>query len=206
VLLLLIVCFVPRRHVLKAMAAAAASVILRIHTVVSGGNLVGAFMLPVCRMDGFMLGGIIAILYSTDQLSWVGARVLDGLIILCSVAFVAMTCCDVNLFGRFAITFGFAFYAFFFGAIVARVVKGGSFGILSSGPLAWVGTVSYFVYLAHLPILYATSFVPCGAIPNLLMTSVIVFGAAAISWRWMEKPLTARGRSVNAALGGSQAS
>ena len=203
VLLLLIVCFVPRRHVLKAMAAAAAvSVVLRIHTVVSWGNLIGAFMLPVCRMDGFMLGGIIAILYSTDQLSWVGARVLDGLIILCSVAFVAMTCCDVNLFGRFAITFGFAFYAFFFGAIVARVVKGGSFGILSSGPLAWVGTVSYFVYLAHLPILYATSFVPSGAILNLVMTSCIVFGAAAISWRWMEKPLIARGKSINAAFEG----
>ena len=200
-LLWAIVCLVPGRHVLKAMAAAAAaSLALRIYTVMTGGDLYGAFMFPPCRMDGFMLGGIVALLHSRGQLSWVSTRALNGVIALCSLAFVAMTCGDVNLYGGFAITFGYAFYAAFFAAIVLRVAMGGSFGFLARGPLAYVGTVSYFVYLVHFPVVYAMSRVPCGAVLNLLMTLGIVLGGATISWFWLEKPLIARGKSLAAAL------
>jgi peptidoglycan/LPS O-acetylase OafA/YrhL len=200
VLIFLIISFVSKRHILKTMAAVATvSVGLRIFTVLSGGDLVGAFMLPVYRMDGFMLGCIVALLYSRGQLAWVSARVLNWFIALCTVGFVAMTYSDVNLFGPFAITFGYAFYAVFFAAVLTRVVIGGDFSFLARGPLAYLGNVSYFVYLAQFPIAYAMSYVPGNVVLNLAMTLGIVLGAATLSWRWMEKPLIERGRSLNAA-------
>jgi peptidoglycan/LPS O-acetylase OafA/YrhL len=201
VLLLLMVCFIPKGRVPWAMAAAAAtSLVLRARIGLSGGDLIEAYMLPVCRMDAFMLGGVIAYLHSNGVLSRVNVRVLDGVIVLFALLSLVMTCEDVNIYGRFAVTVGYAFYAAFFGAIVARAARGGNFGFLARGPLAYVGTVSYFVYLAHFPIVYAMSFVPLGAVLNLLVTSCIVLGAAAVSWRWMEKPLIDRGKSLNASL------
>jgi peptidoglycan/LPS O-acetylase OafA/YrhL len=201
ILIFLIICFVPQRHVLKAMAMSAVlSVGLRIYTVLSAGDLVGAFMLPVYRMDGFMLGGIIALLYSADRLKWASVRALNWAIGLCSLGFAAMTYVDVNLFGPFAVACGYAFYAAFFSAVLIRVIKGDNFGFLARGPLALVGTVSYFVYLTQFPIIYAMSFVPCNVILNLVMSLGIVLGAAAVSWRWMEKPLIERGKILNASL------
>jgi peptidoglycan/LPS O-acetylase OafA/YrhL len=203
VLMFLIVCFVPRKHVLKAMAACAAvSVGLRAYAVASGGDLIGAFMLPVYRMDGFMLGGIIALLHSGGRLGWASIRGLDWAVGLCAIVFVAMTYSDVNLFGPFAVACGYAFYAVFFSAILMRVIKGGDFGFLARGPLAYVGTISYFVYLAQYPIVYAMSKVPCNVVLNLAMTFGILLGAASASWRWMEKPLIVRGRSLNASFDG----
>jgi peptidoglycan/LPS O-acetylase OafA/YrhL len=202
VVLLFIVCFVPKRHVLKAMAAvAASSLVLRATIAAAGGDLYGASMLPVCRMDGFMLGSIIAFLHEGGRLARVNTRMLDWAIALSVLTFFAMTYDDANLFGRYTLIFGYAFYAAFFGAIVARVVLGGNFGFLEKGPLAYVGTVSYFVYLAHLPIIYAMSFVPVGAVLNLVITLVVVLGAAAVSWHWLEKPLIDRGKALNAAIG-----
>ena len=201
VLIFLIIAFVPKRHVLKVMAAVAATSIgLRIYTVLTGGDLIGAFMLPVYRMDGFMLGCIISLLYSSGKLEWVRARVLNWLIALCGIGFAAMTYSDVNLYGPFAITFGYAFYAIFFAAVLTRVVRGGDFGLLARGPLAFVGKVSYFVYLAQFPIVYAMSYVPSNVALNLVMTLGAVLGAAALSWHFMEKPLIERGRAINSAL------
>jgi peptidoglycan/LPS O-acetylase OafA/YrhL len=204
VVLLLMVCIIPRERVAIAMAAAAVtSILLRVAVAVTGGDSIEAnieaYMLPVCRMDAFMLGAIIASLHERDRLAWVSIRALDVSIALFAVVFVLMTYEDVNLFGRFAVIIGYAYYAVFFGAVVARVAKGGTFGFLERGPLAYLGTVSYFIYLAHLPIIYAMSFVPVGALMNLILTSGIVIGAAAISWRWFEKPLIDRGKALNAA-------
>ncbi len=58
-LLLLMVCFIPRRHIFKAKVAAAAN---QPHPEnldryrgrrPDRGFLIAAYMLPVCRMDGF---------------------------------------------------------------------------------------------------------------------------------------------------------
>ena len=200
IVILLMVCFIPQRHLLKAMATAAIiSVVLRIYTVISGGNLVGAYLLPPWRMDGFMLGAIIAVVYSKDQLAWVNTRVLNWLVALLAAVFVAMTYSNVNLYGRFAITVGYAFYAVFFSAIVIRVIKG-RFRFLEKGPLAYVGTISYFVYLFHFPIVYGMSHLNVHSVVlNLVLTLGAVIGAATVSWYTLEKPLIDRGKALNAA-------
>ncbi len=83
-------------------------------------------------------------------------RVLDGAIVIFTLTFLLMTYEDVNLYGSFAVVIGYAFYAIFFGAIVARVAKGGRLWLpVRRVPLAYAGKViPYFVYLAHLPIVY----------------------------------------------------
>lgn len=201
IIILLMVCFIPSRHLIKAMAATAlTSLALRIHTVVTGGNLVGAYLLPTCRMDGFMLGGIIALLYSRDQLTWVNTRILNWVIAIFATTFVAMSYNNVNLYGRFAITFAYSFYAVFFASILIRILKGGTFGWLSKGPLAYVGTISYSVYLFHFPIVYAMSYACLNRIPvalNFLLTLSICLTISTISWYWMEKKLIARGKIIN---------
>jgi peptidoglycan/LPS O-acetylase OafA/YrhL len=182
-------------------ATALISVVLRIHTVITGGNLVGAYLLPTYRMDGFMLGGIIAILYTKDhQLAWVNTRTLNWVIALFTTIFLAMSYHSVGLCSKFATAYAYVIYAVFFALILLRVLKGGTFAWLSKGPLAYVGTISYSVYLFHFPIVYAMSYACLNRIPvtiNFILTVGICLMISTISWYWMEKKLIARGKAIN---------
>jgi peptidoglycan/LPS O-acetylase OafA/YrhL len=200
ILSFLMVVLITRKHLMKAMAAVALiSCIIRIHTVVTGGNLVGAWLLPTSRMDGFMLGGIVAVLYAKGHLSRINGRALNWALVACLAAFVLLTCYGVNLYSRFTIVFGYAFYAVFYSVVLIKVITT-AFGFLSKGPLAYVGTVSYFVYLFHVPIIQGMAYVGLNAVLDLVVCLSIVFGLATLSWYTMEKPLIERGRAINRRL------
>jgi peptidoglycan/LPS O-acetylase OafA/YrhL len=83
-----------------------------------------------------------------------------------------------------------------FALVVAAAVAGGGRAIrwMSFRPLAWVGLVSYGVYMWHVPLLLFArriDVIPDAFLPRLLMILGPVLLVAAASWYLVERPLIA---------------
>ena len=83
-----------------------------------------------------------------------------------------------------------------FGMIIAAFALGRPVGggLLARGPLRWTGTVSYGLYLAHFPVIFALrSFDawPSGLLAAALLTATIGLLLATASWHLLEKPAIA---------------
>jgi peptidoglycan/LPS O-acetylase OafA/YrhL len=196
----LIVRFLSKGNRMKAMlAAVAASYAARLAILMFTGNLLAAYLLPVCRMDSFMAGGIVAVLYADGSLKRAPSRKLDALLLVLFCVFATLSACAMHFAGAFSILFSYAFYSVFYSAILVRLLNG-KFPALSKGPLAYVGTVSYFIYLFHFPIVYAmrrlSETLHCGVFLNLSLTLAATVGAASLSWYALERPMIALGRSL----------
>ncbi len=87
--------------------------------------------------------------------------------------------------------------------------------LLTSRPMAWIGELSYGVYLWHVPLLLALrahGLLPLSTLAGLAVVLPVTLVVAAASWRWIERPaqdwsrrVAARGsaRRAAAALAGS---
>ncbi|HEY0633605.1 MAG TPA: acyltransferase [Thermoleophilaceae bacterium] len=84
-----------------------------------------------------------------------------------------------------------------FALIVGAAVMGGGFAIrwMSARPLAWVGLVSYGVYMWHVPVILFARRIdvfPSAFLPRLLLVLPPILLVAAASWYLVERPLIAR--------------
>ncbi|MDA0185634.1 acyltransferase [Solirubrobacter phytolaccae] len=71
--------------------------------------------------------------------------------------------------------------------------------VLASKPMVWTGTVSYGVYLWHMPVLYWFGLqerLPERFVPAILWILPITFALAALSWYFVEKPAMRLGNRV----------
>ncbi|MDA0174538.1 acyltransferase [Solirubrobacter taibaiensis] len=85
-----------------------------------------------------------------------------------------------------------------FAAIVVACASPHAPRLLSARPLAYLGTLSYGIYLWHYPILLALQargLLPSGFAATCLLVGVLAIAAAAASWHGFERPilLSARG-------------
>jgi peptidoglycan/LPS O-acetylase OafA/YrhL len=80
------------------------------------------------------------------------------------------------------------------GVIVAAVHPGSRLGtrLLDRQPLRWIGERSYGIYLWHWPIFTLTRpelDLPLAALPDLALRLALTFGAAELSYRFVETPI-----------------
>ncbi|MDX8151376.1 acyltransferase [Patulibacter brassicae] len=105
-----------------------------------------------------------------------------------------------------------------FGLLIAAIALGRvhGTGILARGPLQWTGTVSYGLYLAHFPVIFALRGFdrwPEQLLPAFALTLGCSMAIATASWWLIEKPAIAwahrrtpsRGRGRRPALAGAGA-
>jgi len=66
--------------------------------------------------------------------------------------------------------------------------------ILAVRPLAWLGLISFGLYLWHQPVLALAQYVHFGPLPvgAVLVALAASVGLAALSWRWIEQPIRHR--------------
>jgi peptidoglycan/LPS O-acetylase OafA/YrhL len=86
-----------------------------------------------------------------------------------------------------------------FAVVMGAATSGAGFvpRVLGWRPLAAIGTVSYGLYLWHVPVmlwLRANDLLPLSALGGLLVALPISLALAAISWRFIEKPLLGKAR------------
>jgi peptidoglycan/LPS O-acetylase OafA/YrhL len=197
ILSFLIVLCLPSRFWVKILVGMVAiSYGFRLDIILAHQNLIAAYDLPNCRMDGFMIGGIVALLYARGQLK-INQRLLDWFILTMLAGFVALSINDLPFLARFSILFSYLYYSMFFSAILIKVI-GTSYHILSLGPIKYIGTVSYCFYLFHFPIVYGMSTLNLNVFVNLILSLGSIVGLATLSWFWMEKPMINRGMALRA--------
>jgi peptidoglycan/LPS O-acetylase OafA/YrhL len=76
-------------------------------------------------------------------------------------------------------------------ALVVAALTAGPAGVLERAPVRWVGTISYGLYLWHLPVLYALrahGALPADAPVAIVAVLVPSVALAACSWYGLERP------------------
>lgn len=152
--LALAVALVPRwRHAPVALCAAvlAATIASRL-VLLDRGALADAYVRTDTRLDGLMVGAAASIwLHRGGRLpAWLGQLVAPALVAL--VVLSATT----SLADRWLYAWGFTAVALVSAVIVTGTVAGTPLArLLASGPVVWLGGVSYVLYLVHYPVFQA---------------------------------------------------
>jgi peptidoglycan/LPS O-acetylase OafA/YrhL len=182
----------PRIAVLGALVVVA--YLARVYYVFRANDQAAAYLLPVCRMDGFMMGGIAATLYSSGRLPLRDTRVFDAILVPLALVYGYLAYAEHLQSEVFSIFFSYSFYSLFYCLLVVRVLSG-RWAALATGPLASFGIISYFVYLFQVPALFWVEGTMTGVWARFAGFIVLVVGAGILSWFLMEKPLIRGGRS-----------
>lgn len=112
-------------------------------------------VLPPARMDGFALGALAAFTVRSQTARTVLRPVILPLWALLAAGFGFLTLLNSAPYGSFASNFGYGWIDIFYVAtlmLVALRSEQRHILVLGSGPLAWLGTISYSVYLCHQPV------------------------------------------------------
>lgn len=159
------------------------------------------------NLDCLGAGVLLAVLLDRERVrDWLAARpaLLTGWLAVGAIGFALLT------LGRIPqVPFGGPVLATFYAAVLAHAV------LLPRSPLAralrlpglrWMGEVSYGVYLFHLPILFAVYGYLLGqpdaypvirdrwCLAGTVAALVLTLSAAALSWRYFERPIVEFGR------------
>jgi peptidoglycan/LPS O-acetylase OafA/YrhL len=195
----LMVLVVPRARRIPVLGALVlASYACRIYFVFAAGDQAAAYLIPVCRMDGFMMGGIAATLYVGGRLPLADTRVIDVVLLPLVLVYGLLAYAQNLQASMFSIFFSYTFYSGFYCLVLIRVLSG-RWTALASGPLALFGTISYFVYLFQVPALWLVETNLTGALPRFVATVGLLVAAGTFSWIMLERPLIRLGRSLTAA-------
>jgi peptidoglycan/LPS O-acetylase OafA/YrhL len=197
----LLVAVVTRRNLARILLAAViAAPLFRIAIVwAMPANITGTYVLAPCRMDALALGGLVAIVEREFD-SWLRSRWIAILTALSGAAVVAI-CWRYGPapWSTAMRTLGFTASAWLFAGILILLIhqrRRGFLAVCRLRPLVWIGTISYGIYLVHLPMLdfvrahSRTVFrVEPGSFPEALLILIATVGVAWVSWRFFESPI-----------------
>ena len=149
------------------------------------------------RLSGLLLGSFLAMVWtpwrSRTRAAPQAGPVLDvvGAVGLVLIAWFMLR---VNAFDPFIYRGGFLLLDIVCIAVIAVLVHPAArlSKVLAWAPLVWVGLRSYSLYLWHWPIFMVTRpdlDVPLSGLPLFVFRMVLTFGAAELSYRYVETPM-----------------
>jgi peptidoglycan/LPS O-acetylase OafA/YrhL len=174
------------------------------HTdVVSGAST--SCTLTIGVIDSLSFGALLAILSRSDshreRLRWTLTRVclpvgVVGYAVLLAVSHDGGFGLDSHVSPALAQTAEALFFCWLVGT-ASRGFGGFTGRVLEWRPIAYLGKISYGIYIFHLlvPVAFAAAATRLGVayhdygVPNFVATSLVTFGIAALSWHVLEAPL-----------------
>lgn len=163
----------------------------------------------ITRFDALAAGACLALLFLGVQRGRVPAQVLErGSVIAASISAIAFALLlwwcgffrnvEVRSTLPFSI-FGYSLLAIFFASIIAMSVQWSGLKrtrVLRVKALVYVGSISYMLYLIHIPVYVAVGIalariasIPLPAIVHGIMAAAFAIGLAALSWKYFEAPI-----------------
>jgi peptidoglycan/LPS O-acetylase OafA/YrhL len=197
----LLVAVLTRRNLARILLAAViAAPLFRIAMVwAMPANITGTYVLAPSRMDALALGGLVAIV-ERDYDWWLRSRWIEVLTAFSGAAVVAI--CwryGPTPWSTAMRTAGFTASASLFAGILILLIHQRLrifLVVCRWRPLAWIGTISYGIYLVHMAMLdfvrahSRTVFrVEPGSFPESLVILIATIGVAWCSWRFFESPI-----------------
>ena len=166
----------------------------------------------VCRFDTLMMGSLLSLLFIACRRGEIHESTMSlGLntVAVGSLLCLVPLCIHSGLLNRLemrsALTFsafGYTLLGVFFASIVGLCVIHAESSLwwaamLRARPLVYIGTISYMMYLIHIPVwvtLYKLFSLLEGheampGFPLALLSVAVTIGLAALSWRFLEKPI-----------------
>jgi peptidoglycan/LPS O-acetylase OafA/YrhL len=163
-------------------------------------NLVGPYVLMPCRMDSLAMGGLVAIA-ARDRPELLKGRWAGWLTAVCSLIFVAVALLthDETPWPAAMRTIGYTGADLAFTGMLVLLIgqrQPALLWICRKRWLIWLGTISYGLYLLHIPARSVTSqwitpalhLTPHGSL-EFVVGCVFAIAAASVSWLGFESPI-----------------
>lgn len=150
----------------------------------------------VPRFDSLAVGGCLALLMKARPEISAWKMLAPMPLLLAALVWLSVYCgglrgVEIRSTEMYSI-FGYSLLALLFGNVVAICVRWSSHPMLAPlrfGPIAYLGTISYTMYLVHIVAYVMLSRVLSGELLRTIAAIVFTIGVAAVSWKYFETPI-----------------
>lgn len=162
-------------------------------------SALNVYRFSLTRFDSLLMGSLLALEFRSVRGLWKNSAAWLAGSALILVVFIVVVGETSNQATAHRLM-GYSLFGLFFLCLIRQVIAAAEGSRWKSAFrnrfLQWCGKLSYCVYVVHWPVLLVVIKIipkempwPLAAVTYTLLTGIISFSIAAISWRWFESPI-----------------